>query len=234
MNVSVRYALVLCALGLFACTDQWGDGKRVSEERDISDFTAVDNSGELEVVIDQGEAFAVTVAIDSNLVDRVETRLVDDTLRIRTHGQIDGIVKGPHVRITMPVLSGVRVSGSGDVTAGVFADSDEVDLHVSGAGNLVWQGAALAINASVSGSGDLSLKGDTDSLALHVSGSGDAKAHACVAQDATVDVSGSGDATVDVRGNLDAEVSGSGDLDVYGDPHFTRRVRSGAGDLSSH
>jgi Putative auto-transporter adhesin, head GIN domain len=234
MNVSVRSAFVLCALGLFACTDEWGDGKRVSEERDISDFTAVDNSGELEVVIDQGDEFALTVAIDSNLIDRVETRVVDDTLRIRTRGQIDGIVKGPHVRITMPVLSGVHVSGGGDVNAGDFAESEEVDLDVSGAGNLVWQGAARAINASVSGAGDLSLDGSTDSLVLHVSGAGDAKARECVAQDATVEVSGSGDATVDVRGNLDAEVSGAGDLDVYGDPHFTRRERSGAGSLSAH
>jgi hypothetical protein len=228
---ALRVGLVLCAFGLAACPDEWGNGERVSEERALSDFTAVDNSGELNVLVEQGDQFEVTVAIDSNLIDRVDTYVVGDTLRIRTRGQIAHPVKGPHVRITMPVLTGARASGSGDLDAFDFPDSEAVALHVSGSGGLAWQGTALELSASVSGSGDLALEGSADALDLRVSGAGDARARACDVVDAQVKVSGSGDATVNVSGDLEAEVSGSGDLTVYGHPHFAQRARSGSGDI---
>jgi hypothetical protein len=204
---------------------------RVCEERELSDFSAVDNNGELDVLVEQGERFEVTVSIDENLIDRVETYLVGDTLRIRTRGQIADLVKGPHVRVTLPVLTSARVSGSGDLDAFDFTDSEAVELQVSGSGALSWQGTAQELTASVNGSGDLSLEGAADALDLRVSGAGDARARACEVVDAHVKVSGAGDATVNVSGDLDAEVSGAGDLTVYGRPHFTRRDRSGAGDI---
>jgi len=228
---ALRLCLVLCAFGLAACPDEWGNGERISEERALSDFSAVDNSGELEVLVEQGEQYEVTVSIDENLLDRVDTDVIGDTLRIRTRGQIAHLVRGPHVRVTMPTLVRARVSGSGDLTAFDFADSESVDLHVSGSGSIAWQGTALALSASVSGSGDLSLEGAADLLDLRVSGSGDARARSCEVEDAQVEVSGAGDATVTVHGDLDAKVSGSGDLTVYGHPHFSRRVRRGAGDI---
>jgi hypothetical protein len=229
-----RIGLVLCAFALGACPDEWGDGERLIEQRALSAFDAIDNEGELDVLVEQGPAFDVTVAIDKNLLDRVETRVVDGTLRIRTRGQIAHPVKGPHVRITMPVLRAARVAGAGDLDAYDFTDGEEVDLRVSGAGSIAWQGTALALHASVSGAGDLSLEGSSDYLDLRVSGAGDASARACEAQDARVSVSGAGNATVRVRGDLDAEVSGGGDLAVYGGPHFTRSLRSGAGDIDVH
>jgi hypothetical protein len=231
---ALRFALSLTALGLAACTDEWGNGERAFESREHGDFSAIDHGGELDVRVEQGERFEVVVAIDENLIDRVETRVVDDELRISTRGQIGNLVKGPHVRVTMPVLSAARVSGAGDLGAHGFVDSEAVELRVSGAGDISWQGEALEIEASVSGAGDLRLEGHTESLDLRVSGAGDANARGCPAESARVEVDGAGDATVDVRGELDAEVSGSGDLEVYGDPHFSRRVRSGAGDIDTH
>lgn len=227
----LRVGLVLCAFGLAACPDEWGNGERASEERALSDFTAVDNSGELDVLVEQGEQFEVTVSIDDNLIDRVDTYVVGDTLRIRTRGEIAHLVKGPHVRVTMPALTGARVSGSGELEAFDFPDSEAVDLQVSGSGGLSWQGTALELTASVSGSGDLALEGSADVLELRVSGAGDARARSCEVVDAYVKVSGAGDASVNVSGELEAEVSGAGDLTVYGHPHFARRTRSGAGDI---
>jgi hypothetical protein len=222
---------VLGALVLSACPDEWGNGERITDERDLSDFSAVDNSGELDVLVEQGEHFEVVVSIDKNLLDRVETDVIGDTLRIRTRGQIANVLRGPHVRITMPTLSGGRVAGAGNLELYDFTDSESLDLSVSGSGDLRWQGEALEVVAAVSGAGDLVLEGETESLDLQVSGAGDARATDCVAQDARVSVSGAGDASVYVEGEIDAEVSGAGDLMVLGDPTFTRRKESGAGDI---
>lgn len=226
-----RIALVLGALVLSACPDEWGNGDRITDERELADFSAVDNNGELDVLVEQGERFEVVVSIDENLLDRVQTDVVGDTLRIRTRGQLAHLVRGPHVRVTMPTLSGARVSGSGALELFDFVDSESLELSVSGSGDLDWHGESLAVDASVSGSGDLVLDGATDFLELRVSGSGAARALNCVAQDAQVSVSGAGDASVYVEGEIDAEVSGAGDLMVRGDPHFTRRKESGAGDI---
>jgi hypothetical protein len=228
-----RICLVLFALALSACPEL-GNGQRRTEIRDFSDFTAVDNGGDLDVRVEQGETFAVSVAIDENLIDRVEIEVVDGTLRIRTRGQIGSLVKGPHVRITMPVLTSARISGDGDLEAGDFADTEAVELRIAGDGDLSWRGDALELTASVNGDGDLQLEGSAEVLDLRVAGDGDAHARGCVAQTARVVINGDGDASVDVRDELAAKVSGDGDLEVYGKPHFSERTHSGDGDIHVH
>jgi hypothetical protein len=228
-----RIALVLFALALSACPEL-GNGQRRSESRDFSDFTAVDNGADLDVRVEQGEAFAVSIAIDENLIDRVELEVVEGTLRIRSRGNFTSVVNGPHVRITMPVLTSARISGDGDLEARDFADSEAVELRISGDGDLSWRGDALELTASVKGDGDLHLEGSAELFDLRVAGDGDVQARGCVAQTARVVISGDGDASVDVRDELSAKVSGDGDLDVYGKPHFSERESSGDGDIHVH
>jgi hypothetical protein len=228
-----RIALVLFALALSACPEL-GNGHRRTESRDFSDFTAVDNHSDLDVRVEQGETFAVSVAIDENLIDRVEMEVVDSTLRIHMRGQFGSLVNGPHVRITMPVLTSARISGDGDLEARDFADGEAVELRIAGDGDLSWNGDALELTVSVHGDGDLHLEGSAEVLDLRALGDGDVHARGCVAQTAHVEISGDGDASVDVRGDLAFKIHGDGDLDVYGNPHVSSATSSGDGDIHLH
>src|SRR5262249_49472454 len=105
----------LLSLALLAgCGDllgEPGNGHRVSAARAAAGFAAIDSSDSLDVDISQGDTFAVTVSIDSNLIDRVETRFSGQTLFIDVRGSIRDYVAGPHVMVTMPVLADAAVSG---------------------------------------------------------------------------------------------------------------------------
>src|SRR5262245_27723813 len=82
-----------------------GNGRRESEQREVGEFTGLQCRSSLDVKVKQGEAFAVTVNADSNLLGLIETRVIGGVLRIDTDGQIFGILPGPHVLITMPELT---------------------------------------------------------------------------------------------------------------------------------
>jgi hypothetical protein len=95
------------------------------------------------------------------------------------------------VEATVPRLTGVEASGSGDV------DADGVD--------------AGSLDVRSDGSADISLEGAARQLTLDLSGSGDADLADLEARDARVTLSGSGDAVVRA-GRLARHVDGSGDL----------------------
>ena len=90
----------------------------------------------------------------------------------------------------MPKLTGIDVSGSGDIAAdGIDTDAFEVRSH---------------------GSSDIALAGTAGQLAVDLSGSGDADLADLAAREARVSVQGSGDADVRADERLDVSVDGLG------------------------
>ena len=111
---------------------------------------------------------------------------------------------GLSVKVTVPRLDGVALSGSGSICAqGLDAEQLQVAL---------------------SGSGDVELAGRARRLDIHMSGSGDTDATALAASDVAVDISGSGDADLVAHETLDVAISGSGDVRYAGDPKVHRSV----------
>jgi hypothetical protein len=113
--------------------------------------------------------------------------------------------------VTVVILEGVSVSGSGNVVAeGV--DSPELSVDISG-------------------SGRVSPAGATDELSVATSGSGQYCGDYLVVAAATVEVSGSGTAVVNAADTLDFDISGSGRVEYIGSPTVTESI-SGSGDIS--
>lgn len=194
--------------------------------------------------------FAITATGAQADLDRLELRQDGATLRI-------GHKKGSSwrwngkplaVAVSLPSLTGVTVSGSGDATADQ-AEGDSMALRVSGSGDLAVQnvkGTALAVGlsgsggvavgniaantvaVSISGSGDVAVAGRCTTLDARLSGSGDLAANRLTCTNATVSTSGSGDVSVHASGQVTARTSGSGDVAVTGGARCTSRS-SGSG-----
>src|SRR3954463_932352 len=88
-----------------------GNGRRQDETRDVAAFTRIRSDSELDVKVTQGEAQSVTVSLDSNLLHLVDTRVSGDTLYVDLHDNVDQIVDGPHVLITVPELTAAKLAG---------------------------------------------------------------------------------------------------------------------------
>ena len=188
------------------------DGPMTSQTRDVAGFTRIDNQDSVDVRLHVGGPQRLKVRAGQKVIDDVRTDVRDGTLHlIFDH---DSGIGGSNVTVeaTVPKLTGIEASGSGDV------DADGID--------------ADALQVRSDGSADISLDGKAGRLALALNGSGDANATALTARDANVAVSGSGSARVRAESRLDANVDGAGTTDYQGDPDVTKRV-DGSGDVKS-
>ena len=186
------------------------DGPRTSQTRDVPAFTRIDNADSVDVRVHVGEPQHVRVRAGEKVIDDIRTSVRDGTLHISFdhHGLGD---PDPVVEATVPRLSGIDASGSGDVSA------DGIDVD--------------AFDVRSDGSADISLKGTAGSLRVDMDGSGDANLGDLSARVAKVAVGGSGDADVRAGDRLDVSVDGSGDVEYHGDPSLTKHL-DGSGDLS--
>jgi putative autotransporter adhesin-like protein len=200
---------VLAAVALAGCS-LGDDGPRTSRARDVAAFTSVENRSSVDVRLHAGEPQRLRVRAGEKVVDDVRTEVRDGTLRVTfDHSGFGG--DDVVVEASVPRLTGVTASGSGDI------DADGID--------------ADALDVRSDGSSDISLQGTTRRLVLDLDGSGDADLADLDAREARVRVGGSGDADVRAGERLDVAVDGSGDVSYHGDPALTKRV-DGSGDLS--
>jgi Putative auto-transporter adhesin, head GIN domain len=209
LRALLPFTAAIAVLVLAGCS-VGDDGPRTSQTRDVGAFTRVDNRDSVDVRLRVGVAQHVEVRAGEKVIDDVGAEVSDGTLELTFDH--DGWGGGDVVvEASVPRLTGVDVSGSGDIDAdGIDADGFEVRSD---------------------GSGDIALSGTAGRLAVDMDGSGDADLTDLAAREARVFVGGSGDLDVRAGERLAVEVDGSGDVRYHGDPALTQRV-DGSGDLS--
>ena len=84
-----------------------------------------------------GPVTALTVTTDDNILPLIETTVDGDTLRNGSK-QSYSTRLGVNVKITVPALNGVAVSGSGDIKA-TGLKADEMEARVTGSGDVTLQ-----------------------------------------------------------------------------------------------
>jgi Putative auto-transporter adhesin, head GIN domain len=205
----ILFPAVLAALALAGCS-VGDDGPQTTQTRDVDAFTRIDNRDSVDVRLHVGPAQHVRVRAGEKVIDDVRTEVRDGTLRVTFDhdgwGGDDVVVDA-----TVPKLTGVEASGSGDIDVdGIAADAFELRSD---------------------GSADIELAGTTEQLDVFLDGSGDADLDGLAARAARVVVDGSSDANVRAAERLQVDVDGSGDVRYHGDPALTRNV-DGSGDLT--
>jgi hypothetical protein len=186
-----------------------GSGNAKTEVRNVPAFRAVEVTGAIDAEIAVGPESHVEITGDDNIVPLITSDVSGDRLDIGTRKSVRPRV---HLiaRITMPQLTGLVLTGSGDITAhGV--QSDHLSATLSGSGTIRADGTAHEAQVELTGSGKVAL----DQLA---------------AERASVSVTGSGDVAVAASRELDVEITGSGDVTYRGDPELKKRI-TGSGSV---
>lgn len=223
------------SLGLAGCHPGVdGNGERVDEVRKTATFTRVRSNCELDVQLVQGDQQSLTVSLDSNLQELVETRVVDNTLIVDLKDNVGEILDGPHVLVTVPELTAAKLDGSGRMTLALDEPELPLDLFLSGSGDLRFSGKTAAIGAYLSGSGDLRLEGETGDAELKLSGSGAIRGQGLNASSAAIVLSGSGSISATVQDSVSVSLSGSGQVDLFGPASLDSAHDTGSGDIVQH
>ena len=206
------------------------------ETRNLRGFDRVSFGIAGNLIIKFGPEFNVVLEGNQRDLEEVVTEISGDKLIIKQESWRFRSEDKVMVTITMPEITGLSVSGSGnaEITDDIN-DADDLDLSVSGSGKIITAGIVVdEFNCSISGSGDVIIGsgGEADRGEISISGSGGYRGEDFEIDHLTVRVSGSGSCYCKAGDSLQASISGSGNVTYEGDPRIDARV-SGSGKVRS-
>ena len=225
--------LLSLAIGVFfgSCRKVTGEGPYITENRAVSNFTAVASAVSADVFYKQDPVYKVEITAQQNILDIIETNVVSNELvikfknnvRVRTHESII-------VNVSSPTVNGLRISGSGNFIVADSVNTGNMNLFLSGSGNMnLHKLIASSIDASISGSGNIAVSnGSANTEKLRISGSGNINLTNVASSIVTTATSGSGEMRVNASQALDVTISGSGSVFYTGNPVVNTHI-SGSG-----
>lgn len=227
-QLSLFLFLMIC---FSACEKIEGDGPKVTEDRTQQNFTGIELRAAGNVYFQQLPTYKVEVTAQQNVLDVLETYVSNGRLVIKFENNVHVRTEDDIVfRISAPDINNIRVSGSGDVYAAAPVHGTDMEMDISGSGNItLHQLDARSLDADISGSGDIKIDhGVINDERLKVSGSGNIDLAGIVARNVNTTTTGSGDIRVHVTDKLDVKISGSGSVYYHGNPVINASV-SGSG-----
>lgn len=219
-----------------------------TREFDLHGFTRIEAGRAVDIEVVRAESFGVKVTADdfNNIVVEQE----NDILKIRRQGiTLPGRFVTPKVRVTMPELYEITLSGSSRGAVRDFQSSHELVVRISGASRLKMQNMSAGdVSAELSGavslSGDIKTSGKThidvngaskfelsgsgQDVVLKVSGASHIKLNEFLAQNMEIKLSGASSGAINLKGRLDAKLNGASNLTWVGNPTMGNIVTSGA------
>jgi hypothetical protein len=207
-----KFLLSLMLLAFYSCSvDRFvGSGETISEIRNVNIFNEISSEGTFEVTITKGNEQSVEIIADDNIMSRVKTNVVNGKLKLElSKGNYRNVHLEAH--ITMLDIEKMQNSGTGNISAYGFTETESLKIVNSGAGNI-------------------SLDGVCENLEIENEGSGNIYAFNMLANICEVDNRGSGEVEITCESNLEVVIEGSGDVYYRGNPIIDVNVK-GSGSL---
>jgi hypothetical protein len=208
----------------------------MTEARELSRFHSVDLRSLGRVVLASGPEQKVEVEAEEDLQSRVRTEVQGGVLVVGLRWWLGALLRVPEladvvVRVTVPELRGIRLSGAGQVRSEGMLRVGDLVLRLSGAGRLSLELAAQRVEARLSGAGAVELSGTAGELEIRLSGAGAVQAERLETRRVRIRASGAGECRVQASETLEAEVSGAGSVRYRGNPRVESRI-TGVGRLA--
>lgn len=230
LSILVAASILTGSCHIITGTGLTGNGNIRTEKRNTGNFNAVKTAGSIDVEFTPGDTYSVSVEDDDNILQYVVTDVRNGVLTVDYKEGYSINEDHAKVYVTAPSLDKLSVSGSADITMqGVLKNSREIEMNVSGSGNIKGPVDAPSIDVSVSGSGNVGLTGRTKDFTSDISGSGDLNCGGLESENVTVKIAGSGNAHVFASVHLSASVVGSGDVYYRGNPSSPEIHTTGSG-----
>jgi hypothetical protein len=222
-------AIVVLGLQLTA----WSE----TEERKVSAFSEISLRIPAKLYLEQGPVQKVTIDAKSSVKNEIITEISGRSLVIRFPAKnyfFRNLDPGSiTIHITVPEISGLSLSGSGDIFAKGSLTTRIMDVNISGSGNVDLSDLlAERVKAVISGSGNIILKGSKPAAEFTgtISGSGNIKAQNFEAENVKANISGSGNCSIGSNGQCTVRIAGSGNFHYKGDPSIDSTV-AGTGSI---
>lgn len=235
-NSILLIVLLFCISFSYADKKIKGNGNMTTLTRTTTEYDGIKCAGSFDYILVAGSEGNITLEGEENLLNYVITEVKDNQLIVKTKKNV--YLKPSYnktIKITIPFkdIDNVSLSGSGDLWNKDVINANDLDVALSGSGDIVLDIRASNTEGKIAGSGDLTLKGSTNKLEAKVAGSGDFHGFDLESNHTVVAVAGSGDAEVVSNESLKARVAGSGDIEYRGNPKTEDTKVAGSGSISN-
>ena len=222
--------IIASALFFFSCNYKKGSGNIVSEKRQTASFKSIKVSGDFEVIIKKGDREEVVIEADDNLINNIETKVVNGQLRIRT---TDHNLRNAHFKatVTAPYINDIRASASARVTTDNMDSPDAIELHASSAATITAEVDAPVVTGQSSSGAELILSGRTKNFKGSVSSGAEIKANNLLSETSVIKASSGASASVHASVSLNASASSGASISYTGGANVKKTASSG-GDVT--
>ncbi len=214
----------------------WASGAQAAERRlSVTDFDRVRVVGSAQVDIAKGRAVSAFASGSAEALDDLVVEVIDRELIVQPRARVASTWSGnggqpARVRVIVPRLTAVRVSGSANVTVAEIA-ATTISMAVTGTGRLdVKSAIADRATLGLTGSGTLIANGRVKTLQAAIRGSGRVEAAALTADDVTLTAAASGEFSLTANRSAAVTSSGSGTVIILGQAACTVS-NTGAGEV---
>lgn len=241
MKYTLKLFIIIVTIGLLqACSSVFTDksctegiGDVITEEQQLTGTIQKVYSGIAgNIFITQGNEQKVLVQAQANIIPLLNLTIVDNELRIEFKD--DNCVDNTTINIfvTTPTINQVTLAGSGNIEGQNKWDTSNLEIVLSGSGNIKANINSNDVNTSVAGSGNIVLTGNATKQNLRLTGSGNYRAFGLVNDQAVINLTGSGNVEVQTKQTLTVTISGSGQVAYKGSPSITQNI-TGSGKLTN-
>jgi hypothetical protein len=218
---------ILCMLAGYSQSDN------SRQSRSEHGFHGVAVSGGIDLYLSNGPEDVSVSANNTDTRDHIITEVVGGVLQIHMEENWNHPTGNMKAYVSLPNLKTLEGSGGGNIVFENLIKTDELDIRLSGGGNLKGKLNANRLVITQSGGSDVNLAGEVQNLSLNASGGGSLKGFGLVTEYASVQTSGGSETELTVNKELKAVVSGGGDI-TYKGSATVREIKSSGGGSVTH
>lgn len=234
LSINQFLALMISAFFAFNTTSCVQVDQLMTEREDytldLPDFSIIALDFPAKVLIKQGNEQRIKINAQPEIFEAMTKTVNDDEWLIDLTNFSGGFEKVT-VEITMPIITGLHTTSTGDIIVEDKFDSVELlNLSVQSTGDITYRGNAQRIDLLIEGTGDVDLSGSTEFLNARLSSTGDLLAFDLTSEVVELVSRSTGDAEIRVGKELIVTMTSTGDVRYKGRPQITSNI-SGTGDL---
>ena len=227
-------------------------GPTVSRNYDFTDFTSIEIGHAFKLEVTRADTYSISISASEDVFNQIDVSKTGNKLEISLDTLIFRSYRSPRVKITMPELRGLYLSGASEGNVKGFRSSQDFDLTLSGASELdmdMETGAfeceisgasevtgylkATSCDIVLSGASQIDLEGSGGNIRLGASGASQVDMANFSVNNADINFSGASDGSLDINGRLDVTLSGLSILEFSGNPTLGDFNLTGGSELES-
>ena len=217
--------IIFAAALMFAATLK--AAAQSEQTRQVSGFNNISSAGPFEVHVKIDGTESLKISANPNVINEIETGVEDGRLKIKfkhhdewnheNYGRID-------VYISAKSLSSLSNAGSGSIKVEGALKGENVNISLSGSGDIVSSVKSGTLHANISGSGSIHLNGNSEDANVQIAGSGNMNGREFKTGAASVSIAGSGNAYFSADKTIKANIVGSGNVIYSGSATIDSRT----------